>query len=244
MLPKHHRELYFFESTSMEKSKAREKSLNGLSAWRTARFPLHVLPSVSGFSPRALFVFFVFVSFFPLLSPLSAVYVLSLCRRRCLSFVVRLSQWTLAKPATRKPNNLGHSWQTTPSKCNSGAFSLDHPRLEFQVVPMVDVILQHILPHHCRSLPCPSPSFNFILIFFPFVVFVHHRFFADTLQSERLRGKIWRERNLLVTLVTSGIVCTCNKINGNFLVRHARFTEGHCDLYPWTTANFGYQIGG
>lgn len=34
------------ESTSMEESKAREKSLNGLSAWPTARFSLslHVLP--------------------------------------------------------------------------------------------------------------------------------------------------------------------------------------------------------
>lgn len=110
MLPKHRRELYFFESTSMEESKVREKSLNGLSAWPTARFSLHVLPSVSDFSSRAfLFVFFVFVSFFALLSPLSAVYILSLCRRRCLSFAVRLSQWTLARPATRKPNNLGHS---------------------------------------------------------------------------------------------------------------------------------------
>lgn len=42
-----------FESTSMEESKAREKSLNGLSAWPTAGFPPHVLPSVSRFSPRA-----------------------------------------------------------------------------------------------------------------------------------------------------------------------------------------------
>lgn len=43
-----------FESTSMEESKAREKSLNGLSAWPTARFP----PSPTAllylvFSPRA-----------------------------------------------------------------------------------------------------------------------------------------------------------------------------------------------
>jgi len=52
-----------FESTSMEESKAREKSLNGLSAWPTARFSLYVLSSVSLFSPHALFTLFVFISF-------------------------------------------------------------------------------------------------------------------------------------------------------------------------------------
>lgn len=38
--------------------------------------------------------------------------------------------------ANRKPNNLGHFWQTMPSKCNSNALThlLDRPRLEFQVV--------------------------------------------------------------------------------------------------------------
>lgn len=38
--------------------------------------------------------------------------------------------------ANRKPNNLGHFWQTMPSKCNSNALthSLGRPRLEFQVV--------------------------------------------------------------------------------------------------------------
>lgn len=38
--------------------------------------------------------------------------------------------------ANRKPNNLGHFWQTTPSKCNSTALAHSlgpHPRLEFQV---------------------------------------------------------------------------------------------------------------
>lgn len=70
--PRHRRgalRLRSFESTSMEESKAREKSLNGLSAWPTARFPpspalfcisfsLHAPCSPSSYSFPSPFYFF------------------------------------------------------------------------------------------------------------------------------------------------------------------------------------------
>lgn len=64
------------------------------------------------------------------------------------------------KAANRKPNNLGHFWQTMPSKCNSNALthSLGHPRLEFQVANPADAFLRD---------PCPprrSSYSDFLLV--------------------------------------------------------------------------------
>lgn len=75
-----------------------------------------------------------------------------------------------------------------------------------------------------------------IPIFFPFAVSEHRRSFIDTLQSVARTVKFDKKNVTRRCPRTSGpYVCTrmCagDKINGNFLVRHARFAEGHCDLY-------------
>lgn len=140
-----------------------------------------------------------FSCWFPLLLFLSYLLLLprisfpSVDEHIVVSLSSTVSWWTLVRPATRKPNNLGHSWQTTPSKCNSGAFSLcpSSSRIPSGANGWRD------LTHPTHSLPVSlslflPPSFNLILIFFPLAVFVHHRPFANTLQSDRLRGKIWR----------------------------------------------------
>lgn len=90
-----------FESTSMEESKAREKSLNGLSAWPTARFPLRALSSfcISFLFARPIHPFRArFVpSPAPRLSPPLPAYILSVDAHVVVSPSPSVSRWTLAQ---------------------------------------------------------------------------------------------------------------------------------------------------
>lgn len=106
----------------LEARKAKEKSFNSLSAWPASwPFSSSLYPSfpfIPRHSSRSLFLCPLVPASIPL----------------CLDPHRYLDGRT--KAANRKPNNLGHFWQTMPSKCNSDAFthSLGHPSgLEFQV---------------------------------------------------------------------------------------------------------------
>lgn len=96
-----------FESTSIEESKAREKSLNGLSAWPTARFPFRVLSP-----PYIRSLFFALVSSSrppPVLSYISSSSPFPSMHIVIFLFHPVSFDERSARPATRKSNNLGHS---------------------------------------------------------------------------------------------------------------------------------------
>jgi len=98
------------------------------------------------------------------------------------------------KPATCKPNNLGHSWQMTPPKCNSAAFLLALPpsRIPSDADGYRDLC---VVPHQggvfsfSRVMSLFTLHSDFLSVF---ALFEHRRSFVDTLHSDRLRGEIWQ----------------------------------------------------